>query len=50
MPKALQPLQLMFIYERNMLIDVKLIVSRLHKNDHMQDTKHKNTKEGHCEH
>lgn len=41
MPKALQPLQLMIVYKQNMLTSDKLILPLLHKNDHVQDTKHK---------
>ncbi len=46
MLETLQLMQLMIIYERNMLINDKLILPLLHRNNHVQYTKHGDTKKG----
>jgi len=49
MPKALQPLHMKIVYEWNMLNNDKIILPLLCKDNHMQETKHKNAKvKAHC--
>jgi hypothetical protein len=46
MLEASQPLQLMIVYEKNMLIGDKLILPLLWKDNHMRNTKHGDVKVG----